>query len=349
MGKIGFKADSHSLITPEAIRNRAPGTEANFDAAEFTAKRAQLELILEIARQGFKKGEPTSSVVHKLASQLHDLRNKTDAAIWRDLVPLAQQHPVADYLMQDPFTSWSFRKPRGYSGDAGLLDIYYKHPSADHIVKSASQLGSEIYAYTSDAESSKAGRERIKILAETADAAAARVGSAEVLAIACGHLREAELSKALKDGAIKRWIGLDQDPISVATVNTSYSGTAVSAVEGSVRGILRRSYDLGKFDLVYASGLFDYLPRNVGIRLLQRALEFVKPGGEFLFANFSDEITTDGYMETFMDWPLILRSSDDMLEIINGSVDKNQVEIDVFYGTNRNVVYGKVRKRPGLG
>ncbi|MEQ9248283.1 MAG: class I SAM-dependent methyltransferase, partial [Nitratireductor sp.] len=103
-------------------------------------------------------------------------------------------------------------------------------------------------------------------------------------------------------------------------------------------------YSLGTFDLVYASGLYDYLPRAVAIRLTQRAMELVKPGGEFLFANFSDEITTDGYMETFMDWPLILRSDKDMQDIIDRAIDRNHADTEVFYGSNRNIVYGVIRK-----
>ena len=176
------------------------------------------------------------------------------------------------------------------------------------------------------------------------DATAERVENAEVLAIACGHLREAELSTALAGKKLKRWIGLDQDPISVGTVNRDLAGTGVEAIDGSVKGILRRSYSLGTFDLVYASGLYDYLPRAVAIRLTQRAMELVKPGGEFLFANFSDEITTDGYMETFMDWPLILRSDKDMQDIIDRAIDRNHADTEVFYGSNRNIVYGVIRK-----
>ncbi|TIV42919.1 MAG: class I SAM-dependent methyltransferase, partial [Mesorhizobium sp.] len=88
-------------------------------------------------------------------------------ALWQELIPLAQQHRVATYLKQDPFTRWSFEKPRGYSGDATLLDIYYKHPSANEIVASSSDLGREIFAYTSEAASSVAGRERREILART--------------------------------------------------------------------------------------------------------------------------------------------------------------------------------------
>jgi SAM-dependent methyltransferase len=340
-----LKLDEHSLITSELVRTHSRATSEVVDLDELKGRTAQLALTLDLAHQGFLREEPAAATVSRLAGRLHELRRQTTAAVWQQLVPLAQQHRVSEYLMQDPFTRWSFEKPRGYSGDATLLDIYYKHASAGEIVASSTPLGQEIYAYTSEAASSVAGRERRRILARTVDETADRVENAEVLAIACGHLREAELSTALAEGRLKRWVGLDQDPVSVGTVNRDLAGTKVEAVDGSVRGLLRRAYNLGTFDLVYASGLYDYLPRAIGIRLFQRALELVKPGGEFLFANFSDEITTDGYMETFMDWPLILRSADDMWDIINSAADRNSVDAQVYYGSNRNVVYGKVRKK----
>lgn len=339
-----LKIDEHSLITSELVKTHSAASNDIVDAHELKERAAQLAILLNLAHQAFVRQEPAAQIVHRLAGRLHELRRQATPAVWQLLIPLAQQHGVSEYLMQDPFTRWSFEKPRGYSGDASLLDIYYKHSSADETLASSTPLGQEIYAYTSEAASSVAGRERRDILARTVDETAGQVENAEVLAIACGHLREAELSAALREGKLKRWVGLDQDLISVGTVNRDLAGTVVEAVDGSVRGILRRTYSLGTFDLVYASGLYDYLPRSVGIRLLQRAMELVKPGGEFLFANFSDEITTDGYMETFMDWPLILRSADDMWDIINSAIDRNSVDAHVYYGSNRNIVYGKLRK-----
>lgn len=339
-----LQLDEYSLITTRLIKKHADSSEEAIDPDELRHRTAQLALVLDLAYRAFAREEPAAPTVDRLAGRLHKLRRQVAPAIWQKLIPLAQQHRVAEYLLQDPFTRWSVEKPRGYSGDASLLDIYYKHSIADDIVSSSTSLGREIFAYTSDAASSVAGRERRDILTRTVDETANRVETAEVLAIACGHLREAERSVALARGQLQRWVGLDQDPLSVATVNHDFAGTVVTALEGSVRGILRRAYALGTFDLVYASGLYDYLPRAIGVRLLQRAMELVKPGGEFLFANFSDEITTDGYMETFMDWPLILRSADDMWDIINAAAGKEPFEAEVYYGSNRNIVYGKIRK-----
>jgi hypothetical protein len=307
-------------------------------------RTAQLMLVLDLAVRSFLEAKPAGETVDRLAGRLHSLREEASPGVWKALIPLGQGHRVMDFLLQDPFTRWSFEKPRGYSGDATLLDIYYKHPSTEKLVQSATPLGIEIYNYTSEAASSVAGRERRDLLTQHVDETAERVSDAEVLALACGHLREAESSHALASGKLKRWIGIDQDPASVATVNQRWFGTKLEAMEGNVRGLLRRSYEIGKFDLVYASGLYDYLPRAVAIRLTQRSMEFLKPGGSFLFANFTDEITTDGYMEMFMDWPLILRSDSSMWDIINASVDRNQTDASVFYGRNRNVVYGRIRK-----
>ncbi|UVK38561.1 class I SAM-dependent methyltransferase [Mesorhizobium sp. AR10] len=339
-----LQLDEYSLVTTRLMKKYAATSDETVDADELRDRTAQLALVLDLAYQAFVRHKPPGSIVGRLAGRLHKLRRQVAPAVWQKLIPLAQQHRVAEYLIQDPFTRWSVEKPRGYSGDASLLDIYYKHPIADEIVASSTALGRQIYAYTTEAASSVAGRERRDVLARTVDETASRVERAEVLAIACGHLREAERSEALANRQLQRWIGLDQDPVSVTTVNHDFAGTAVTALDGSVRGILRRAYALGTFDLVYASGLYDYLPRAIGVRLLQRAMELVKPGGEFLFANFSDEITTDGYMETFMDWPLILRSADDMWDIINAAIGRGSLEVQVSYGSNRNIVYGKIRK-----
>lgn len=342
--KPNFVLDLQSAITTELAEKALYQDKVEPNAASQTLYRGQLAIILEVAHGEFKRNVDAARVVGRLAQNLHQLRAQAGSAIWKELIPIAQGHVVQDYLQQDPFTKWSFEKPRGYSGDATLLDIYYQHPSAREIVESATSLGQDIYEYTSNAASSVAGRERRDILAQYVDAAAQNFPNAEVLSVACGHLRESEKVNALKNGGLKRWVALDQDPQSIATVMNTCPSDIVKPLQGSVRGLLRRSYKIGTFDLVYASGLYDYLTKPLGIRLLERCWEMVKPGGTFLFANFSDEITTDGYMESFMDWPLILRDETDMLEIANSAVDGNEAETRTFYGSNRNIVYAEITK-----
>lgn len=337
--------DGESLITPESIAAHvvAPGTTWRTD--EFLTARTELGLILSIAMQQFEQGAEPRQIVHRIAGSLHEVRMRYSPSVWQKLIPIAQEHPVARYFLEDPFTRWSFEKPRGYSGDAGLLDFIYGHQSVADMIAASSPLGLAIYDYTKDASSSVAVRERRDLLTQHVDEiASSRGGQAEVLTIAAGHLREANRSVALKEGRLKRWVALDQDPMSVGSISRDFSGTCVEAIDGSVRGILGGRHDLGKFDFVYAAGLYDYLNDKVSTKLTQRCLEMLKPNGVFLFANFATDIVVDGYMETFMNWALLLRSEADMWRIINASGGDMPVEGTVRFGQNKNIVYGIIRK-----
>ena len=124
-----------------------------------------------------------------------------------------------------------------------------------------------------------------------------------------------------------------------------FASTCVDARDGSVKGVLGNAYELGQFDFVYAAGLYDYLPRSVAVRLTRKCLDLLKPNGVFLFANFHDDIVDDGYMETLMNWSLILRSEEEMWDIVRASVDMNTVDTRVEFGANGNIVYGIITKR----
>lgn len=345
MEKPRIQLDRESLITPEDMAANIALAPAPEDDGASDSAKAELGLILHSAEQWFESGNEPQRTMRWTVEALHKLRRKSTPAVWQTLAPIAQSHPVARYFHQDPFTRWSFEKPRGYSGDARLLDFIYQHETIKEDVDEASPIGKALYAYSKYYPSCVAVRERRDLLARYVDEIAEeRGGETEVLAIASGHLREAERSLALAKGQIKRWIALDQDPLSVGAVARDHAGTVVEARDGSVRGLLTDAYKLGSFDFIYSAGLYDYLPDAVAIRLNKRCVRMLKPGGTLLFANFSPELTDDGYMETFMNWTLLLRGEDEMWNIINRSVDRNTVEANVFFGENRNIVYGVIRK-----
>jgi SAM-dependent methyltransferase len=333
--------DGESLITPDAIASAVVSSRARPTTDEFETGKAELALILSIAQQRFEQGK----VPQTINADLHKLRGKLHRAVWQELIPIAQNHPVSEFFLQDPFTRWSFQKPRGYSGDAHLLDFIYGHPSIAEEIANASRLGQALYNSTKDAMSSIAVRERRDLLTGHVDEVAAMRGSeTEILTIAAGHLREANGSIALREGRIKRWVALDQDPLSVGSITRDFKDTHVEAIDGSVGGLLARAHKLGRFDFVYAAGLYDYLADNVAVKLTQRCLQLLKPNGILLFANFSPEMSDAGFMETFMNWALLLRSETDMWNIVNASVDRNTVEASVQFGANRNIIYGILRK-----
>jgi SAM-dependent methyltransferase len=340
-----FSLDGQSLITPYSVSNRLPSLNRDNETDLLRTAEAEFAIVVNIAMQRFAAGKNLPDAVRWLIGQLHDIRQKFGNAVWQKLVPIVQAHPSATILQQCPFTRWSFEKPRGYSGDAGLIDFIYKHPAVAEELARSTPLGLDIFEYTINAPGPVAVRERRDILTRYVDETAARTGSdTEILAVAAGHLREAETSKALAEGRLKRWVALDQDPQSIGSISRQFQGTYVEPIDGSVRGLLARKHQIGTFDLIYAAGLYDYLSDKVAIRLTQICMEMLKPGGVFLFANFSNEMADDGYMESYMNWQLLQRSEADMWRIANRSATENTVDKTVWFGANRNIIYSTVRK-----
>lgn len=345
MNQFKTEFDGESLITPETLANHVALPTAGEHEDQLIIAKAELAVVLNITKQQVEQGQDPSKIIDWLARSLHETRRKFHPMVWHEIIPIAQNHELMDFFLQDPFTRWSFEKPRGYSGDAQLLDFIYGHPSVASKIDEASPVGLALYDYTKDASSSVAVRERRDLLTRQVDEiAAARGPDTEILTIAAGHLREANRSNALAEGQIKRWVALDQDPLSIGSITKDFSGTCIEAIDGSVKGLLTGAHEIGKFDFIYAAGLYDYLTHKVSVKLTRRCMEMLKPQGVFLFANFAEEIGVDGYMETFMNWGLLLRSEADMWSIIDGSVDRNTVEASVFYGENRNIVYGILKK-----
>ena len=50
----------------------------------------------------------------------------------------------------------------------------------------------------------------------------------KILSAACGHLREAQLSQAVKDKRICEYVGLDQDEASLEVVHAEQQAHSVS-------------------------------------------------------------------------------------------------------------------------
>jgi SAM-dependent methyltransferase len=345
MSKLDMAVDGQSLITPDSIASKVFSSTQPVRDGELEEARAELALHLRVAEQQFLQEAPVGQIMLRLFTAMNTVRNRYSPKVWEQLIPIAQNHAVARYCHEDPFTRWSFEKPRGYSGDAGLLDFIYAHPSVQPLLDAASPMGKALHSFVSQAPACVAVRERRDLLAQLVDdVASSRGGEAEILTIATGHLRESAMSQALKDKTIKRWIALDQDPLSVGAVASEYVGTAVEAVNGSVGTILKRAQTFGTFDFIYAAGLYDYLADEVAIKLSQRCVQMLKPHGTFLFANFADEIPDDGYMETFMNWALLLRSEEDMWRIMRATTEGLDVECSIRYGANKNIVYGIIRK-----
>src|SRR5437763_17106513 len=87
---------------------------------------------------------------------------------WRtEVLPWIRSTESFARFQQDPFTSHSFRRPRGYAGDAGLLDQIYR--PATIALHEVTETGSSIFRYTSVGAASRAVAHRRASIVELVD------------------------------------------------------------------------------------------------------------------------------------------------------------------------------------
>jgi len=271
----------------------------------------------------------------RIAGTLDDLfddllaRREEEPQDWPAYAHDCLSHPICSLLHQDPFTYRAFAKPRGYAGDAVMMDYIYGLGEAGEADRNATPLGRTIFQYMGTRPSAKGVRYRRQLIADLIDQVAGR-GAASVLAIAAGHLREVELSDAVQTGRIQEFVAFDQDEASLAVVARDYAHLGVRTMPGSVRQILAGKANPGQFDFVYAAGLFDYLNASVATALTRRMFDMTRPGGLMLIPNFLTGVRDTGYMEAFMDWRLIYRNRSEMRELAAALPENTVADCQVF-------------------
>jgi hypothetical protein len=274
---------------------------------------------LERARDSFETNEPNCAMeaIRLLRDGMRAARERfaSDAG-WRAFIEeQIRPHAALRLAHEDPFIGRAFAKPRGYAGDAVLLDYIYRHPANRPYIAAATPRGRAALGFSSNTPAPRAVRNRAWLLANEIDSVCARTPRAGILSVACGHLREARDSCALEAGAFGRFVALDQDVESLDVVRRDAGPLGVEAMEGSVKTVIARCRRLGRFDFIYAAGLFDYLNDRLAAKLAATLFGMLNQGGKLWIANFLPGIVDRGFMESFMDWWLVYRTPEQMLEI----------------------------------
>jgi SAM-dependent methyltransferase len=297
--------------------------------------------ILDSTHDAIVNGE-VYDAMGRLRTSLRALRSTLRPDDWTLMGEQARRHPLHDLLLESPFTRRAFEKPRGYAGDAVLMDLIYgmAAPGDD-----LSPLGGMLYGYEFDSPCFQSVRTRRAILAREIDAIGAARPNARVLSVASGHLREVEWSRAARAGAVEI-TAVDQDRDSLSCIARDYyQRYRVSTVPATIGDLLRRSVRFVDIDLAYAAGLYDYLEADLARALTAALFRMLRPGGRLLIANFTPATHDAAFMETFMDWRLIYRTSEEVRSLAGAIAPSEIAGIDQFFDDNHHVTYLRVVKR----
>jgi SAM-dependent methyltransferase len=291
--------------------------------------------------EGLILGGQSSCGMHLLFSGLREYYLTSDGPAWEEVVAACRHHRVRSLVHQDPVTRRSHDKPRGYAGDAELLDLIYRR-TPPFVREEESRLGLDLYRFWDNEPGASAVRRRRELIASLIDEVIGRAASPRILAVAAGHLRELDLCRGLDPEGQLDLVALDQDPLSLEEVRRSYGALGVTTLCAKVASLILGRLRSGHFDLIYAAGLYDYLDEDTSVRLTSTLLGMLKPGGRLVFANFLPAIYAIGYMKTFMDWHLIHRDTDELLALAARAADDRRCSMRTFVEENINISFADI-------
>lgn len=334
-GNIRFHT-SHQPVRYDGPILRLP--TPHFDAG---SDRTVLEF-LDVAQRRLTNRNTTNKeigeTIREIYAVLHVRRSQATPEEWNRCIDLARRHPIREVLHSDAFTRRAFNKPRGYAGDAVLLDHMY---ATEHFwsIPEMNWVGQRIHRWTTLCSACEGVKSRRQIIAETIDSVAKQRGNARVMSLAAGHLREAELSTAIIRRKLGSLVAIDSDEQSLQQIDVDYGRFGVKTIHASARELISGKMNLGSFDLIYTSGLCDYLSDSMCQRLAENLFRKLNPGGKLLLTNFVDDVEAVGYMETYMDWNLIYRDRMQMMEMSARIPERMVRRATCFSEENYNVIF----------
>jgi extracellular factor (EF) 3-hydroxypalmitic acid methyl ester biosynthesis protein len=283
----------------------------------------------ELEREVFSK--VNERVVEEVVPMMEDFEQVAlqvpddDAAVHKSYVR-RELHPI---VLCSPFVYRTYTKPLGYAGDYEMVNMMLRDP-----FEGASAFAKLLNYAMMQSEPVVAHRNRIDYLVEMLDSAAkSRIGRGrtKVFNLGCGPAVEVE--RLLLEHEASDLLEFDLLDFNADTIDYTRRRLEDGRLKGgretkiryhqkSVHQILRAASqedgrrELGRYDVVYCAGLFDYLSQRVCQRLVELFCSMALPGGLVVVTNVSDDNPRKRFMEYLVEWNLIYRGKREMESLI---------------------------------
>jgi extracellular factor (EF) 3-hydroxypalmitic acid methyl ester biosynthesis protein len=234
-----------------------------------------------------------------------------------------QKH-LRSLFLPAPFIHRIFFKPSGYPGDYEMINMVHRNA-----LEGKNPLDKLLNKYASSIPIAQTVRKRTEFFTNEIKNLTQKNSTAKVLSIASGPALEFEMllkkyPKLVDDVSITL---LDQDINALRFSQENLYKTRIETQSkvnidfihkniGNYLKELNRNKTRENFDIVYASGLFDYFDFKTSKFVIKYLLKQTRPGGKIIIANLSK----DGHdhktiLEFVGEWYLTYRSKEDMVKL----------------------------------
>ncbi|MBN2298478.1 MAG: class I SAM-dependent methyltransferase [Deltaproteobacteria bacterium] len=260
------------------------------------------------------------------------------------------QKRLNEFFMKSELFIRAYTKPLGYAGDYEMMNIIYRNSFEGKDI--FSQVMNKIDC---EGAASRAVRNRREYFCKKIQSMFENTPDDKpirIVSIACGPCLEiSDFLSRLNNGrnhCTIEIVAMDQDANALADSQKRLSplingleSVSVQYVQGNIKALIvgkeKEKAPYKDADLIYTTGLFDYLSANASNRLILELYSFLKPGGTLIIGNFGMHNPQRFKMEYGSEWVLIHRSEEDLMELTKGlpqdaamNVEKEPEGINLF-------------------
>ncbi|MBN2351308.1 MAG: class I SAM-dependent methyltransferase [Spirochaetales bacterium] len=256
-----------------------------------------------------EKGGPDPADYKRLDNWVHKVISRRRSGSYGEREMNALRRLWGRGLSPDTCQGIAYLKPRGYAGDFEILDkLYSEYVSPD-----------EHYAkwdrYSHHHPAVRAVRNRPPYLKKLVLANLPRKRTLHVLNVGSGPGRDLAYffeNVRLNGGHVPHFHCLEQDNQAIAHARAlcrDYK-SYLSFIKGNIlRFPLPR-----KYDVIWASGIFDYFNDRIFLRILKKLLAALDEGGECVVGNLAADNPSKSYLE-ILEWHIHHRSPRELRQL----------------------------------
>lgn len=268
-----------------------------------------------------------------------------------------QQH-LHPFLLLSPFVKRAYLKPLGIPGDYEMMNMLY----GDH------DQGETLFArlinrYSCGVTAARAVIGRVPYMLGKLNHTLERVlkerATVSIMSVGCGPAQEIqELIRTNPMSDRCRVTLIDAEPEALHYCHArigdlkkaTRSRMKFCCPNQSVRQLILDPSSLldmmGGQDLIYAVGLFDYLPFHIAESLIQKLYRSLSEGGELIIGNLNTLNDARYYMEYVAEWFVLYRTPQEMVRLVE-RIPSSEVSVETNgEGTQLYLVIKKKMEEP---
>jgi 2-polyprenyl-3-methyl-5-hydroxy-6-metoxy-1,4-benzoquinol methylase len=326
--------NSELIPLVNSMRNFLQGIKNKFDEFDkvYPLVQKQIDFIEGNKKETYKKLDNYFGKIWEIAMRCDEKSYNVHRSYFQQML-----HPLVEEIVE--INRHIYRKPLGYAGDYMVMNYIYDYQKNKYLGNSSYER--LINNYTCNIPIASCNIKRKEFFKRKILKAIKTKDNARIMSVGCGPLRE--LIELLEEGKVRK-------PLSFKCVDfekgaIDYVKSQLEKIDSERKRFLYIEYlhqniiniiknkeikeKIKNQDLIYCSGVIDYLRDRIAGRLVRELFQLLNDKGVLIVCNATLENSSHrAYYEMLGEWSMIYRTKEEMLDWMKGIKDVQEISFE---------------------